>query len=168
MTNPISVQAIEFLYSAVLGILLGILYDIIRLFRSYTSGGRIITALFDFIFWLLATTALLMFVLVYCGGRMRWYVLFGAFCGGFVYVSAFGEIVYGILRALVTITRKILNTVTKPLYFLLRTVWRKGRSAGRSAEKKLSAKRKLRRVKKERMRSGKAGKDGKRQKTQEA
>ena len=120
--NAVSVQTIEFLYSALLGIGIGVLYDIIRLIRFYMSDSRVVVALFDVLFWVSATISLLVFVLTVSDGRMRWYVLFGAFAGGFVYMASASEIFFSVLKGLIDILKTILKLSTRPVYFFLRSI----------------------------------------------
>jgi len=89
-----------------------------------------------------------MFVLCMCEGKMRWYILLGTFCGGFVYVSAFSELIFKILRSFIEILKKLLWLLTRPLYILLAALWRSGRSFGNSAGRRIVEKRRLYRQRK--------------------
>ena len=137
MVNSVSAQTAQFLYSAILGISLGVLFDITRLVRSYMPKKRVATALLDLLFWCVAIISLLAFILTVCEGKMRWYVLVGAFCGCFVYMAALSEIVYKVLFSLVAVVRKALFLIMRPVYLLLRCIWRGTKKAGRSAEKSI-------------------------------
>ena len=88
MVNSVSLQSLEFFYSALLGVALGALFDFFRVVRFFLPRRKLITAVSDAMFWFFAICALLAFVLTVSDGKMRWYVLVGTFCGGFVYVSA--------------------------------------------------------------------------------
>lgn len=120
MENAISMQTLEFLSSAVLGIALGVFYDILKVIRSYTKRGKGITSLFDVIFWTVSIFSLFVFVLTVAGGRMRWYILIGAFCGCFVYRAFVGEIVFKVLRGTSDILAKLLRVSSRPIYLFLR------------------------------------------------
>lgn len=136
MGNSVTFQSLEFFYSALLGVGLGILFDVFRIMRFYMGKKKLITSLFDVLFWCLAVIALLAFVLTVSDGKMRWYVLFGTFCGGFVYVSALSEMVFRIGVSIVFIFKRFLQLITRPLYLLLRCVWRKILFAGRTVFRK--------------------------------
>ncbi len=129
MENTVSVQTVEFLYSALLGIGIGIFYDILRCVRSYMRKSRVITGIFDALFWICAIFALLVFILTFTEGRMRWYVLFGAFCGGFLYRAAASEIVFKVMRGMSDALIKLLSLLTRPIYLLLRQIKKLGASA---------------------------------------
>lgn len=144
--NPITVQSIEFLYSLALGVMLGVLYDIFRVVRSFSPKKQIIVAIFDILFWIIALISLLAFVLTVSGGAMRWYVLFGVFGGGFLYMASLSVIMYKTLRTSVLISKKLLGMVTYPLYIALRWCLHTAKKAEKSAEKKRREK-KIRKVK---------------------
>lgn len=154
MVNSVSAQTAQFLYSALLGIGIGVLFDITRLLRSYMPKKRVATALLDLLFWCVAIISLLAFVLTVCDGKMRWYVLIGAFCGCFVYMAALSEIVFKVMAALVAVVRKALFLITRPVYLFLRCIWRGVKKAGRGAEKSIRDK------KNKHMKKRKAGKNG--------
>ena len=159
MINSVSAQTVEFLFSALLGLCLGVLFDVIRTVRTYMPRKRWITAVFDVLFWLIAVISLLGFVMTVSGGKMRWYVLAGAFCGGFVYMAALSEIVYKILVSVIAVMRKILHLMTRPVYLLLGSIWRSAKKTERKAEARLRE-----RVKKQRMKKRKAVYDGSKKK----
>ena len=145
MENAVSVQTVEFLYSSLLGIGLGAFYDILRCIRSYIRKSRTVTGLFDVLFWVCAIFALFTFVLTFTDGRMRWYVLFGTFCGGFVYRAAASEIVYKVLRGTTEILSKVLSLLSRPVYLLLRRMKKLCEGMGRGALKISRTRRKRKR-----------------------
>ncbi len=131
MINSVSVQCLEFLYSAAFGVSLGFLYDVVRTFRSFVKNGKLGVGLFDTLYWILAIVLLFAFVLTYLSGKMRWYVLPGAFCGGFVYMSVLSETMFSILKTAVYIIRRMLHGISIPIFFLFRSVWRGMKKIGR-------------------------------------
>ena len=146
MENTVSVQTIEFLNSALLGIALGVLYDVLKTIRYYIKKGKGITNLFDSIFWIVAVVSLFAFVLVSAGGRMRWYILVGAFCGGFVYRAAASEIVFKVMRGTVCILAKLLQMCSRPAYLFLKSIRNLFIKTGkRLRNKKISHKKKRKR-----------------------
>ncbi len=144
MVNSVSVQTLEFIYSALLGLCLGALFDVMRVARVYIPKSRAITAVMDVLYWIFAIIALLAFILTVSGGRMRWYLLFGAFAGGFVYIAALSEIVFKILKASVLILKRILSLLTRPVFLLLRCIWRAGKNAERRIQGRVRSNRKKR------------------------
>ncbi len=121
--------------------------------------NRAVTAIFDVLFWLIAVISLLGFVMTVSGGKMRWYVLAGAFCGGFVYMAAMSEIVYKILVAMIAVMKKILHLITRPVYLLLGCIWRGAKKTERKTEARVREG-----IKKRRMKKRKAACDGSKKK----
>ena len=119
MENAVSVQTVEFFCSALLGVGILVFYDFLRTVRAYIKESRAITAFFDALFWVCAVLALFTFVMTYTEGRMRWYVLFGAFCGGFVYRAAASEIVFRVMKTTADAAIRLLRLMARPLYLLL-------------------------------------------------
>lgn len=147
MENAVSVQTIEFFSSALLGIALGVFYDVLKTVRSYIKKGKGITNLFDSIFWIVAVVSLFVFVLVSAGGRMRWYILVGAFCGGFVYKAAASEIVFKVMRGTVDILASLLRMSSRPVYLLFIKMRNLFTKTGRKIRKKTLLHRKKRKRK---------------------
>ena len=71
------------LQSLLLGVGIGLLYDILRALRWHFSCGRAATAALDTVFWLLLTAGLFEFGLVFAAGQPRLFVL-GGMAGGMV------------------------------------------------------------------------------------
>ena len=81
MELPVSTQAGELLAAWILGLLLGVSYDLLRPLRR----GRITTALTDLLFCLLTTLSLLAFLLYAGRGRLRIFALFGMLAGASIW-----------------------------------------------------------------------------------
>lgn len=145
----------EFLYSALLGVFLGLLFDVFRVARVYLGRKKSINALLDVLFWISATVSLMVFILTVSEGKMRWYVLFGVFSGTFVYMSALGEIVYKVLLNLVRAAKKALRLMTYPINLFLSFVLKNTKKLSRSVEKKVREKIREKRKKKRRAENGK-------------
>ena len=140
MENAVSVQTLQFLYSGALGVALGILFDVFRVIRYFSPKKRFITALYDALFWVSASIFLFAFVLTFAEGRMRWYILLGAFLGGFVYISSASEIMFLVLRETIVAIKKALFASTRPIHLLLRKFKKVGYASFRKAKRKIKEK----------------------------
>ena len=158
MENAVSVQTIEFLYSSLLGIGLGVFYDFLRTVRTFCPKRRMVVGLFDALFWVCAIIALFAFVLVCSGGKMRFYLLFGVFCGAFVYRAAASEIVAKVMSGTVNALIKIMRAMTSPVLRLLSYLGSLGRKSVSSARKA---------TEKRRRKKGKADRNGSKKKKKE-
>ena len=137
VANPITVQSTGFLYSLFLGVILGAVYDLFRVLRSFLPRRKVTDALLDVLYWIIAIISLLLFVLTVSGGIMRWYVLLGVFGGGFLYMASLSVIVFRSLRASVLILKKLLGMMTYPLYFVLSRSFRAAKKAAGNMERKI-------------------------------
>jgi len=141
VANLVSLQTLEFFYSALMGVCLGALFDLFRVLRFFSPGKRILTVVTDILFWNVAIIILFAFVLTVSNGRMRWYVLLGTFCGGFVYISAVSEIVFRVCVSVVFLIKKFLWMITHPVYLVLRWMWRGVKQSYRGRMKKIKERR---------------------------
>ena len=66
-------QTRVFIFSAALGLLLGILYDLLSFFPN-TFGRRFLRPLFDILYCLCFMAAFILLVLLEAGGEIRWYI----------------------------------------------------------------------------------------------
>ena len=149
MSISVSGQTMEFLYSALLGVGLGVLYDLFRVLRSYIKGGKkVVTAVSDVLFWIIAICALIGFVLTVSGGAMRWYVLVGVFCGSFVYLCTISTLFFKSIRIIIRVLIRSLGMLSKPLYWIAGGVLRLGRRVEKKIKNRPPKKKKPRKEKK--------------------
>ena len=118
MNISVSAQTMEFLYAALFGVALGVLYDLLAVLRSYLPQKKAVTVLTDSLFWLIAAVLLLAFVLLVSGGAMRWYVLVGSFFGIFLYKTTISALFFRAIRIIISIAVKILRSSVTPLYWI--------------------------------------------------
>ncbi len=85
-------------YSAVLGLIGGIFFDILAVKNIFFSKNRIISALDDFILTVVLFLILFFFALEYNHGKIRWYNLFIFFCGIFLYRKTAGKFLRPIIQ----------------------------------------------------------------------
>jgi len=85
-----------FLYSGLLGAVLGSLYDTVRLARTLTRKKAVELCL-DALFVPVSCLMLLGFVLTVANGQMRFYVLFGVGLGWMLYAYTLSPTVFSIL-----------------------------------------------------------------------
>lgn len=77
-------QAVTFLWSIVLGVLLCLFYDIFRAKRAATENGVIAVALQDIFFWSVSAIVTFLFLLARTNGQLRFFVFAGMVIGFFV------------------------------------------------------------------------------------
>lgn len=84
--------------SFILGVILMISYDLLRLFRLLVSHGALWTGIEDFVYWMYA--AAMTFSLLFWGnsGELRAYVIICVFAGMALYDRIVSRSVFGLLK----------------------------------------------------------------------
>lgn len=123
---------ILFLEACVLGVLLGVLYDVFRILRLALPHGKIIVFVEDILYFFLITVISFAFVLLWADGVVRSFLLLGELLGGVVYFFTLSLL---ILKA----AGLIIRAVKAVLHFLFRVtllpVWRLIRRIGHGCRK---------------------------------
>jgi spore cortex biosynthesis protein YabQ len=99
------------------GLALGVLFDVYRVVRSFFKQGSLSAMLMDLFFWLLATPATFVMLLIGNWGELRLYVFIGIALGLFAYFQLASPLV---LWALVTWVRWIGRLTAEVLYNVIR------------------------------------------------
>lgn len=133
MGISLSAQTAYFLWSLVLGVALGMLYDVIRAARMVLRAGKIHVLISDVVFFTVCGVITSLFSLPFNKGDVRAFILFGEAVGFLTYRITMGSImgkVYAFLarkiRSFVQKIRKILqiffNYLLKSIAFVLYNV----------------------------------------------
>ncbi len=84
------------LQSLLLGVGIGLFYDVLRALRRHFACGRAATAVYDALFWLATAAAFFEFGIVFAAGQDRWFVIGGAVGGMVLYfMSLSGAVLAG-------------------------------------------------------------------------
>ncbi|MDF2566818.1 MAG: yabQ [Oscillospiraceae bacterium] len=113
MEVSISEQSLIFLYSCVLGIGLGIVYDIFRIIRLAIKTGPIIIFIQDTIYFMVAAFSTFTFLLFFTDGQIRVYVLIGEFLGWILYYFTMGKLVINASKFIIKIIKIIFKWIYK-------------------------------------------------------
>lgn len=100
MSEHIYAEFNTFCYAIMLGVLCGILYDIIRIFRRIIKKRIAVTVVEDIIYWMVVSV--LMFMLMYRenGGMVRGYAIIGMASGMVLYEVSLGKFIVKYVSAL--------------------------------------------------------------------
>lgn len=90
-------QTRAFLYAALLGAGLGLLYDLLRTIRILLGNGKWLTAGLDLFYCLAAALSFFTLTLLYGQGQVRSYTVAGAVLGAVLYFSGFSHLVLAVL-----------------------------------------------------------------------
>ncbi len=95
-------QVYELFLSGGMGFLLGVYYDVFRIVRRLLRPSKITVFFQDCFFFSTAAVLVFLFSLSMTDGIVRWYVLFGVFCGFMSYRYTVGR---GLMRCILTVCR---------------------------------------------------------------
>ena len=109
-----------FLYSIILGIGLGIVFDIFRVIRAVIPHNNFFVAFEDILFILVWTFSLVIFSVELSGGNIRFFCFMGTFLGFVIYFFSVGKIVITFIRNISSFIRQIINAVFGRIYGFLR------------------------------------------------
>lgn len=129
MSNPMTHENLFLCYSIAMGIFITFVYDLLRIFRRVIRHNSFFVSLEDLLFWVFC--ALSVFALMYSmgNGNLRWFAVFGALGGMFVYLKTvspwFVRILSGFLRKVTGVLLRIGRFIKKrltALYKLLKII----------------------------------------------
>jgi len=104
-------QSIVFLFSCVVGGLLGAFYDVFRIIRIAFNSKWLSIFFQDLIFCVLSAFSIILLVYYTNSGKVRWFSLFGCFTCFVVYHLTIG-------RFIMFVSKKIIDFIKKVLRFL--------------------------------------------------
>ena len=84
-------QAYAFIVFILNGFLIGLLFDIFRIFRKSFKTPDFITCLEDFIFWIITGLLLLYSIFKFNNGELRIYIFLGVILGAAIYMLIFSK-----------------------------------------------------------------------------
>lgn len=97
MDNSLKVQSYIFLTSIYGGLLVGLVYDLYKVFRHFLKPKKIATIIEDILFWVIITIVVFTVLIKSTWGELRGYIFIGLFIGVFLYFKLISKILYPIL-----------------------------------------------------------------------
>lgn len=96
----VSEQCSLFLLSVVLGLGIGVFYDVFRTLRIVFPPAAKKNAVFaeDIVFMAASGAAVFVYAAVLCRGQVRFFCVLGTFLGFLLYIATVGSLIVGILR----------------------------------------------------------------------
>lgn len=99
-------QTSLFLIFTINGILIGIIFDIFRIFRKTIKTSDFVTYIEDFLFWIITAIVLLYSIFTYNNGELRFFMFLAVILGFIIYI-------FTISSYLIKINVNIINTIKK-------------------------------------------------------
>lgn len=119
MENYISDQLVSFLRAALLGLMAGVVYDLLRAVRLRRRRSRALTHILDAVYVLSALLVLFLFTLRQGQGELRLYMLLAMVLGLSFYFLLLGSIFRPLWAFWVDVLASLLKFLWKPAGFLL-------------------------------------------------
>lgn len=101
------------------GIIIGILFDVFRIFRKNFKTIDSITYIQDFLFWILTGIILLYSIFAFNNGELRGYIFIGIILGIFLYMLILSKLFIKISSKIIRLMKKILSV---PINFLIKYI----------------------------------------------
>ncbi len=111
MILSMSNQAVIFLTTAIIGVVIGFIYDLFRVFRKIVPHNDIFTYLEDAVYWVIVSIIMFYVMLNKNYGEIRFFSIFGAFLGMIIYF-------YTISRLFMKVSVAVVNFLVKVLKLL--------------------------------------------------
>ncbi|NBI07495.1 spore cortex biosynthesis protein YabQ [Senegalia massiliensis] len=108
------------------GIILGLIYDLYRVFRYYLKPKKIATMIEDTIFFILISIIVLFLLFYTNSAELRWYVFLGFLVGSILYKIIFSKYIIKILifimNKIIKVFKKTLDTIISPIKILINII----------------------------------------------
>lgn len=112
-----TIEQINTLFLFILmGIVIGILFDMFRILRKSFRTPDILTYIQDFTFWILSGLILLYSIFKFNNGELRAYVFFGIILGVFIYMLLLSKHIINFFVKLISIIKSVVSYPIRILY----------------------------------------------------
>ena len=114
-------QSIVFLFSCVVGGLLGAFYDVFRIIRIAFNSKWLSIFFQDLIFCILSAFSIILLVFYTNSGTVRWFSLFGCFACFVLYHMTVGKLIMFVSKKIIDFIKKVLGFIYKITVIPLKT-----------------------------------------------
>ena len=136
MSQDIVQEAVFFLHSILMGLVITFAYDWVLIFRKLFTHGRFFMSVEDFVYWFACGIGVFYMLYRENNGILRWFAVVGAALGMLIYKAIiknrFVNIVSKCIQKIMWFVFRVIQVVLKPLKCLffaarrcVRFVWRK-------------------------------------------
>ncbi len=101
-------QAYLFMVFSIVGIIIGLLFDIFRIIRKTTKTNDVITYVEDILFWILTGIIIIYAMYKFCDGELRFFMIMGIVLGTCLYIVTMSQYVIKISVWFINVIKKIL------------------------------------------------------------
>ena len=117
-TVYLSEQMTGFLLSIALGAALSCFYTVMKSLIPRRSASFFAVVVSDIFFWAVTTVLTFLFLIIYCKGKVRLYVIFGEICGFVIFRAALSKPLSAAIGFLIKIFSLAAGLIIKPVGFV--------------------------------------------------
>ena len=115
-------QAYLFVVFTLVGIAIGVLFDIFRILRKTIKTRDFITCIEDILFWILTGIIIIYSMYRFCDGELRFFMIIGAILGTIIYLITISEYTIKISLLIINFIKKVVVFPTRLLIKLLKRI----------------------------------------------
>ena len=115
-------QLSNFIYFIIIGMILGVVFDIFRILRKSFKTSDIITNIQDILFGIITGMILLSSIFLFNNGELRLYLFLGIAFGIIIYMLSISKYFIKINVIIINFIKRIIILITKPFIFLLKFI----------------------------------------------
>ncbi|TCK87860.1 spore cortex biosynthesis protein YabQ [Natranaerovirga hydrolytica] len=127
MSEFIKIQSQVFLVAIGTGIVIGLFYDCIRIFRRIIKHSNFVINIEDMLFWIISSMILFITLFKQNNGIIRGYIIIGVIIGLMTYFSLFSKMlvtyVAKLINFILSILKKIITILFRPFTTILRFIF---------------------------------------------
>ena len=110
-------QANLFIIFSLVGMIIGLLFDVFRILRKVLKTKDIVTYIEDIIFWILTGVIIIYSMYKFCDGELRFFMIIGIILGTMIYMFTISQY---IIKASIYIINLIIRIIIYPIRVILR------------------------------------------------
>ena len=110
-------QAYIFMAFSIVGVTIGILFDIFRIIRKTIKTNDFFTYIEDVLFWILTVIIIIFSMYYFCDGELRFFMVIGIVLGTIIYLLTISRYVINISLFFINIIKKI---IINPIHTIIR------------------------------------------------
>ncbi len=115
-------QTYLFIIFTIVGIIIGILFDIFRILRKSFKTKDIVTYIEDILFWILTGIIILFSMYRFSNGELRFFMIIGILMGTLIYMITFSKYIIKISVFIINLIKKIIVYPIKVVKRILKKI----------------------------------------------
>ena len=120
----VSNQANLFIIFSLVGVIIGLLFDVFRILRKMINSNDILTYIEDIVFWILTGIIIIYAMYRFCDGELRFFMILGIVFGTIIYlltiskyIIKFFTIFFNIIKKIIVYPITLLHNITRKVIF---------------------------------------------------